>query len=236
MTERHDLRSRTHHRPHCIQVDSLLVRERAHKEARAAMLRELLPRDEIRMMVQRSHHDLVTFRHIRLAPCRRHEVQRLGGATREYQAFGIGDTNKLCDALPSGVVAVRRATRERVRAAMRIGVVVLVVVAHRVEHHTRFLRCGGRVEVMQFRAGGEQGKIGATRIDHVTVAAGALCWALTSTRPAAVRTSYTGNGCSAGCRRTTPVRQSNRAPCQRHSSVPSPCSTPSEIRNSACVQ
>ena len=48
-------------------------------------------------------------------------------------------------------------------------------------------------------------------------------------RSPSTRTSNTASGSVAGPRRTAPVRQSNRAPCHTHSSVPSPCSTPSDI-------
>ena len=46
-------------------------------ELRAARERELLPRDEVRVMLERRDDDLVARAHVRATPCRRDEIERL---------------------------------------------------------------------------------------------------------------------------------------------------------------
>ena len=134
---------------------------------------------------------------------------------------------------------------------MGIGVVVLVVGAHRVEHRAGFLRRRRGIQVVQGRASGKERKIAArseagcpgpsllgsplsARSSARNFAHGIL--RRTFTFPSSTRTSYTATGSIAGPRRTSPVRHEYCAPCQTHSIVPSFRSVPSDSGNSACVQ
>jgi hypothetical protein len=51
------------------------------------------------MMIQRRDDDLVTRRHVRRSPRRRHEVERFRGAAREDQAVRVSDVEEARDAI-----------------------------------------------------------------------------------------------------------------------------------------
>src|SRR5439155_216108 len=82
-------------------------------------------------------------------------------STSEDQTVGIPNAEELRDSRARLVVAFSRSHRERVRAAMRVGVCGLVKVSQRIKDHLRLLRCSGRVEVVKTRVIGEEWKIGA---------------------------------------------------------------------------
>ena len=142
-----------------LEIHMMVRCEGAHVEQRPHGPRELLPRDEVGVMLQRSHDDLVTRAHVRAAPRRRDEIERFGRAAREDEAIGVPDTEESRNRRARLVVPLRGASRQVVRAPMGIGVVVFVVGAHRIEHDARLLRRGGGVEVVQARRGGQQGEV-----------------------------------------------------------------------------
>ena len=76
---------------------------------------------------------------------------------------------------------------------------------------------------------GEEREVGAWRERHACAPVPRPDEHLSVARRA---TSNTASGSVAGPRRTSPVRQSNRAPCHAHSIVPSSSSVPSHIGNS----
>jgi hypothetical protein len=152
----------TDHRAQRVEVHPMVARQRADEEPRAPRQRELLPGDEVGVVLERRDDDLVALANVGVAPRRRHEVERLRRAAREYQAVRVGHAEELGDALACGVIAVRRPRRQRVGAAMRVRVVVLVVRPHRVEHDSRLLRRRRRIEVVQLRVRGQEREVGAS--------------------------------------------------------------------------
>ena len=198
VVERDDLRARTHERAQRLEVDALIVREGANEERRAACDGELLPRDEVRMVLECGDDDLVTRPDVFMPPGGRHEVERLRGAAREDQAVRIRNTKELRNPRTRRVVAFRGAGREIVRAAMRIRIVPLIVIAHRVEHDTGLLGSGRRIQVVKPGVIDEERKIRATRDDHDVSSSGGMGTLDTSTRPSTARASNTGSGSSAG--------------------------------------
>src|SRR5207249_9240581 len=152
----------------------------------------------------------------------------LGCATREEHARRIGHVEETRDTLAGLVIPIRSPHRERVRAPVRVGVVVLIEITDRVEHDVGLLRRRRGIEVVQTGARRQQGKVRAPRL-HLRLG-------LTRTFPSSARTSYTGSGSTAGPRHTAPVRHEYCVPCQTHSIVPSLFNVPSDIGNSACVQ
>jgi hypothetical protein len=68
-----------------------------------------------------------------------HQVERLGGVLREDDLARIGGANEGRDLDPGAFVERRRLFGEGVDSAVDVGVVVLVVVAHGIEHLQRLL-------------------------------------------------------------------------------------------------
>ena len=128
-----DSRARSHECAQRIQVHALLAGERADDQPRAARKRELLPGDEVGVVLERGDDDLVAGLHVRWSPRGRDEVDGFGGTASEDETVRVGDAEEASNALPGGMIALRGTRGEVVGAAMRVGVVTLVVVAHRVE-------------------------------------------------------------------------------------------------------
>jgi hypothetical protein len=130
------------------------------RNAAPALARELLPGDERGVVVHRRDHHVVPRPDVRAPPTRGHEVHGLGGAAHEEQAVGVGDPAEPRHARPRPRVRLGRRRAQPVRAAVRVGVGGLVVVAQRVEHGARLLRRRRRVEVDERRIRRQQRELG----------------------------------------------------------------------------
>src|SRR5438094_9020381 len=91
-------------------------------------------------MLERGDDDFISGENMLGAPRGGDEVQALGRSAREDQPPRVGDAEEFGDSLAGLVIALGRADRKRVRAAMGIGVVVLAVGAHRAEYRAGLLR------------------------------------------------------------------------------------------------
>mmetsp|Transcript_975 Transcript_975/g.2693 ORF Transcript_975/g.2693 Transcript_975/m.2693 type:complete len:422 (+) Transcript_975:27-1292(+) len=112
-------------------------------------LREELPGHHVGVVLHLAHHDLVTGAHVIQAPRVRDEVDGLRRATREDDFPPRCCVDKLCHLVPRTLVRIRGAHGEGVGAAVHVGVITLIVVAHRLDDFSRLLRRGGTVEVDQ---------------------------------------------------------------------------------------
>jgi hypothetical protein len=148
-------------RAETVEIEASFGSELADAEAGATVQRELLPRDEIGVMIEGGDDDLFT-RDERFSEGARDEVDGLCRAAGEYQTIVIGDTEESGDALARSVVSLRRTYRQRVGAAVRVCVIALVKVPDRVEHARRLLRGGRGVQVVEIGIRGKERKIGAT--------------------------------------------------------------------------
>src|SRR5437773_6404095 len=81
-----------------IEIDLPVWSQLANSELCALSQRQYLPRDEVRVVIERSHDDLVAARHVRVAPRSGDQIQSLGRAPGEDQAIGVSNPEKLCDA------------------------------------------------------------------------------------------------------------------------------------------
>jgi hypothetical protein len=81
------------------------------------------------------------------APALRDEIDGFRGAAREDDLGRVGGVEEFCGADAGGLVAVGRAHRERVQAAVDVAVVALVEARDRVNHHPGLVRGRGVVEV-----------------------------------------------------------------------------------------
>src|SRR2546423_6731017 len=99
MAEGDDLRAIVEELAQKIEIDSLIGRQLADAEPRTLSCSEHLPRDEVRVMIERRHHDLIASVNVRRAPRSGDEIQPLGGTPGEDQAVGVahaeefGETN-----------------------------------------------------------------------------------------------------------------------------------------------
>jgi len=113
------------------------------------------------MMVHRGHDDLVTTRDVLEPPRPGYQIQSFCGTSREDEAVGVADAEESGDALARLGVALRRANRQRIRAAMRIRVRRFIKITERVQNDAGLLRRRGRIEVVEPRIVGEQREVGA---------------------------------------------------------------------------
>ena len=97
------------------------------------------------MVLQCREHDLVAFANDAPPVRLRDEVDRLGRAPDEDDLLRLARSEQRGDLAPGALVRVGGPRRQRVRAAVDVGVVVLVEVAERVDHRLRLL--GGRCVV-----------------------------------------------------------------------------------------
>src|ERR1700731_394238 len=80
-------------------------------------------------------------------PRLRHEIDAFGGSAREDDLISRGGAEVARDTLPRFFVSFRRARAQLMKTTMHIRVFVLVVMAKRIEHMSRFLRRGRAVKV-----------------------------------------------------------------------------------------
>src|SRR5215212_4421620 len=104
----------------------MIGRQVADPKLRFFLNCELLPGDEVRVMLESSDDDLISRADIRATICRCNEIDRLGRSTSEDQAVGVSKTDELCDTLSRGVIAVSSLDRQRIRTAMRICIAGLI--------------------------------------------------------------------------------------------------------------
>ena len=72
-----DTRAAGKNRPHAIQIDPAIICQLADPELRSLFQRELLPRDEVRVMLERRDDDLVSGLDVGPSPRRGNDVYRL---------------------------------------------------------------------------------------------------------------------------------------------------------------
>ena len=118
----------------------------------AVTLPEEMPGHDVGMVLHDREHDLVAGLDVRLAPGRRHEVDRLGGVAGEDDLFGAPGVEKLRHLCAAAFIGFGRRIGEVMQPAMHVGVFGLVGFGHAVEHGSRLLRRGGVVEIDQLLA------------------------------------------------------------------------------------
>ena len=147
-----------------VQLQLAVVVDRDVREGRAGLLGDELPRNEVRVMLELGDHDHVAGAEVVEPPRVGDQVDRFGRAAREDHLAIRRRVDVRAYLLARALVACGRALGERIDATVHVGVRVLVELAHRVEHLTRFLGRRGRVEVRNGLAVEqllEDGEIGA---------------------------------------------------------------------------
>ena len=99
------------------------------------------------MVLHLGEQDDVAFLQVRVAPGVGDEVDAVGGAGGENDLARLGGIDEFSGAFAGLLVGIGGAHRERVDAAVDVGVVVPVVVRERVDDALGLLGRGGVVEV-----------------------------------------------------------------------------------------
>ena len=151
-----------------VELQQSLVVDAEKLEGGANLAGEQLPGDEIAVVLHLGEQDPVAGVNVRAAPAVANEVDGLGRVAGEDHFLGRGGVDEARHPLPRRLVGRRGFLADRIDAAMRIGVVAAVVVIHRVDHRSGFLRRGGTVQVNQWapvNPPGEDGEVVANLLD-----------------------------------------------------------------------
>src|SRR5207253_2052165 len=118
-----------------------------HPEAGARSLRDVLPGDEVRVVLELRHDHEVAGTEVVQPPRVGDEVERLGRLAGEDHLAGRGRVDEGRDELSRVLEFGGGSLGERVDAAVHVRVRRLVEPAHRVQHLPRLLGGHGRIEV-----------------------------------------------------------------------------------------
>ena len=138
------------------QVEPAVVGEAEPLQLRAGALREQLPRHDVGVVLHLRDDDLGLAVHAvgLVGPAEHvgHEVERLGGVLGEDHLVAARRVDERGDLVAGALVQRRGLLGEHVHAAVDVGVVLLVVLAERVEHLARLLRGRRVVQVHELLA------------------------------------------------------------------------------------
>ena len=113
----------------------------------AGRLGELLPGDDVRVVLHLGEHDPVAGADVGGAPGAGDEVDRLGRVADEDDLAPVGGADVVGDGRAGALVGGGRLGGERVRAAVDVGVVAALVAVDRLDRGQHPLRAGAAVEV-----------------------------------------------------------------------------------------
>jgi hypothetical protein len=146
MAEGDELRPRAEQVLERRHVDPAALVERDDFEIRPLVVGEQLPGHDVRVVLERRQDDLVARADVRPPPALRDEVDRLGRAAHEDDLVRARRSEEARDGGASLLVALGRAAGHRVGAAVHVGVVRRVELAHRLDDLLGLLRRGRVVE------------------------------------------------------------------------------------------
>ncbi len=109
--------------------------------------RQLLPGDDVGVVLHLGEDDAVALAEVGVAPGARDQVDRLGRVADEDDLAPVGRAEVIGDRRPRALVGRRRLGRERVRAAVDVGVMGALVAVDRLDRGQHPLGAGAAVEV-----------------------------------------------------------------------------------------
>ena len=121
--------------------------ERDPPDLDAALGGEDLPRHDVGVVLHVREHDGIALTQVGPGPGVRDEVDGLGGVAHVDDLVRVRGVDEARDLGARGLERGGGLLRDRVHAAVHVGVVLAVVAVHRVEHRERLLRRGRGVEV-----------------------------------------------------------------------------------------
>ena len=130
-----------------VQVEQALVVDRHPVDLGARLLGQLLPGDDVRVVLHLGEHDAVAGADVGVAPGAGDEVDRLGRVADEDHLAAVGGAEVVGDRRPGALVGGGRLGGERVRAAVDVGVVAALVAVDRLDRGQHLLGAGAAVEV-----------------------------------------------------------------------------------------
>ncbi len=144
--ERHELRLQPEQDVEHVLAEDPVVGDRDELEVAVHLLREELPRDEVRVVLHLGEHDRVAARDVAAAPRVGDEVDRLGGVAGEDDLVAVGGVDEPGHGGASRLERRRRPLADLVDPAMDVGRVLAVVAVERVDDDLGLLARRGRIE------------------------------------------------------------------------------------------
>ncbi len=144
-----------------VQIQLTGVSEAGVAQHTAGAIGQQLPGHQVAVVLHHREQHLITGAQVRLTPAAGHQVDRLAGVAGEHDLVGVRCTNEGRRLSAGSFKAFRGAGAQLVRAAMHVGVVVVVVMLQRLKHLARLLAGGGVIEIDQRLA--EAGGLGQQR-------------------------------------------------------------------------
>ena len=135
-----------------VEQDLTVVIHRSHSQPRACFVRQLLPRHDVRVMLQPGDDDLVVLADELPSPALGNQVDGLRRAAHEDDLFHRRSVQKAAHFLASFLIGVGGARRQFMRGPVNVGVFVLVEILQAVDHRLGLLRGGGVVQPNQLPA------------------------------------------------------------------------------------
>jgi hypothetical protein len=123
-----------------VEDDLASIVDGRHAQPCALLGRQHLPGHDVGVVLEPRDHDLVALVHVPPAPRLRDQVDAFGRAAHEHDLVRRRRVDEAADTLPSGLVGIGRARRERVRTTVDVGVLVLVEVFQPIDDGLRLLR------------------------------------------------------------------------------------------------
>jgi hypothetical protein len=142
-----ELRSAFQHRRVGVHLEQPLVVDRHPVDLRPDPLGQLLPGDDVGVVLHLGEDDAVTGADIGVAPGAGDEVDRLGRVADEDHLAPVGGADVVGDRGPRPLVGFGRLGREGVGAAVDVGVVAPLVAVDRLDRGQHPLGAGAAVEV-----------------------------------------------------------------------------------------
>lgn len=130
-------------------VEQAVVAHRDDTQADTLAGSSQLPWHDIGVMLHDRDDDLIVSPHERLAIGGGHEVESLGGATCEHDLRRAARIDEAPHRLTRCLMQLGGLHAEVVHATMYIGILVEILMPHRIEHTQRLLRRGGIIEIHQ---------------------------------------------------------------------------------------
>ena len=149
MRHRHDAGAWAEQPPVVVEIDGAIKSETDQPDTRTGLLRDALPRNQVRVVFERGRQDLVTWLQVGSAPGDRHQIQGLSRVADEDDLLGAIGADEAADAFACRLVRVGGFDAQGVHAAVHVGVGGGVEVDQRVDHLARLLGGGRVVEVDQ---------------------------------------------------------------------------------------
>src|SRR5262245_53354339 len=133
-------------RTEVVENQEAVVCNRKVSQDGAVAFGQLLPWNQVGVVLHRGDNDFVAALHIDVAPAAGNQVDTSGGARREDALAGMLGTDEIADLLACFLVLLGCALAERVDTTVNVGVIALVHATQHLDYLPRPLGAGGVIE------------------------------------------------------------------------------------------